>query len=1098
MEVTRANMEASSDGLERSNSHASSLTSFPSLSPVGSPTTSRHAFGHKSRQASLHHPSTPDSKSPVGPSISKLTRSSPSVRASRPALFGSESTDATTEAPGSLNDASDEHIERLIARAGAVNLVRQLAEDLACRDVQLSSLQRRSEERERLLRRMLLDHHVSSLEIESGLRSIEDLPRSVSGKSDESMETLTEGSATQARKVRGTSSGNDLDQLMSEAMSLTVRGPKQGLTHSRATSSISNHSRLTSNGSGKESSEHGRTRATVRGWKDYLWNGATKPPKRPTSNHTIEQDDTITPRTAKPAPVKRPAIGTDVFQPPRPSMESSRSTASLRANLERSHSQELQRKSSQQQLEASSMTNWAMRLIVGGTSTHSGSSTSTLPSAAQSSLASSTRSTSLSQSKQALPTIATNAQPAGHRRATTAANGIASSSRRTAATMPGLASFSQEYRPLSPVRSHHEEELTNAGPVEMDSILPPESQPPSLNPYAAVKAGLLTDRFGFIYDARHKRRKVDVAESIRSGRSSILPKELVQRTQKDHASEDGSDSGKTGRRSTVSSIRPETPITPASEHDSGELKSDSTKKWHDLLRSPTHRAELLLHSPSSSAMPTLQSLKKVTKKPSMIRVSSDAKLPTVGILSPTNATAVLSNPAAGMEEVPSGSSTPSTRNAAPESVKLLLDQLTELHDSLQREKTVRWNEFLRKVRAERRREDQKLETMDTRLAGDRQSEASLMDGELIGVAGLGNRGRTGRAKWNEFRSLVLGGIPVSYRAKIYSECTGATALKIPGYYDSLVLKGPIDETIEAQIAMDINRTLTDNIFFRQGPGVDKLKEVLAAYSQRNPEVGYCQGMNQIAACLLLIMPSSEETFWVLTSMIENIMPAKYYDHSLLASRADQTVLRQYVSEILPSLASHFEALGIELEALTFQWFLAIFTDCLSAEALFRVWDVVLCLPDGATFLFQVALALLKLNERQLLACETQSGAYSYINHSMTNHAISIDGLVAASEALKGQVRRVDVEERRLRVVEEELERVRRPRRSVDSTKVAQARREAEKREAREREMKKEREDAEGKGEEAEEVGVRELVVQEPVPVEDGEQQRWMDQAPARV
>ena len=39
-----------------------------------------------------------------------------------------------------------------------------------------------------------------------------------------------------------------------------------------------------------------------------------------------------------------------------------------------------------------------------------------------------------------------------------------------------------------------------------------------------------------------------------------------------------------------------------------------------------------------------------------------------------------------------------------EPVKLLLQQLSDVHDILQREKTVRWNEFLRKVRAERRRE----------------------------------------------------------------------------------------------------------------------------------------------------------------------------------------------------------------------------------------------------------------------------------------------------------------------------------------------------------------------------------------------------------
>jgi hypothetical protein len=190
-------------------------------------------------------------------------------------------------------------------------------------------------------------------------------------------------------------------------------------------------------------------------------------------------------------------------------------------------------------------------------------------------------------------------------------------------------------------------------------------------------------------------------------------------------------------------------------------------------------------------------------------------------------------------------------------------------------------------------------------------------------------------------------------------------------------------------------------------------------------------------------------------MIENILPQHYYDHGLLASRADQVVLRQYISEVLPKLATHLDSLGVELEALTFQWFLSVFTDCLSAEALYRVWDVVLCLNvtsvvnpgtgsvsnsstresndasnstaqdvasgsgGGSTFLFQVALALLKLNEQQLLTtCTTPAELYTYINHQMTNHAISIDGLIQASEALRNVVRREDVVARRAEALRE--------------------------------------------------------------------------------
>ena len=457
-----------------------------------------------------------------------------------------------------------------------------------------------------------------------------------------------------------------------------------------------------------------------------------------------------------------------------------------------------------------------------------------------------------------------------------------------------------------------------------------------------------------------------------------------------------------------------------------KLDDKPTKRWQDYLKVATFPTELLSHTPSA---------KPVTKVISADSPSTLKRSPTVGDArgslpsTSLNPEPELSPVTAGNAEMSKTLLDPSTALAMStpsegEPVKLLLAQLTELHDSLQREKTVRWNGFLRKVRAERKKEGETAAGSDPRSKQAAMPEMLLTDGELIGVAGLGNKGKVGRAKWKEFRQLVLGGVPVAYRSKIWAECSGATALRVPGYYDDLVASKTEDPDIVSQIQVDIHRTLTDNIFFRKGPGVIKLSEVLLAYSRRNPQVGYCQGMNLITASLLLVMPTAEDAFWLLTTIIENVLPQHYYDHSLLASRADQQVLRQYVTEVLPKLSAHLNELGIELEALTFQWFLSVFTDCLSAEALFRVWDVIFCFNDGSTFLFQVALALLKLNEPQLLLCDSAARVYGYIGNEMTDHAISIDGLIGASEALKKVVQRNEVEERRYKAVEGERDRER--------------------------------------------------------------------------
>jgi hypothetical protein len=567
--------------------------------------------------------------------------------------------------------------------------------------------------------------------------------------------------------------------------------------------------------------------------------------------------------------------------------------------------------------------------------------------------------------------------------------------------------------------------LSSLGPVEMDRILPEDSRPPTLlqhhNNFGASHE-YLTDRFGFIYDQRRKKRQSEAAaalakqkrssnvESLGDGRAVLDSLGLGE--DPDSAKTPPADANGTSKPSS----RPES-------RSSGEQVpgQQPTKTWQDFLKLATHPTELLSHTPSTAPiMETTEAADMAAPKVSHVTVAKRGSLPSTSVNPEPSPSRIFSGNAEFAVLSPSGPSTPVTLHPQADPVKSLLEQLTELHDSLQKDKTVKWNDFLRKVRAERKREGEAVGSGEG-LNGLAMPETLMTDGEIVGVASLGNKGKVGRAKWQEFRRLVLGGIPVSYRAKIWAECSGASALRIPGYYEDLVQNGEDDPSIVTQIQMDITRTLTDNIFFRKGPGVHKLNEVLLAYSRRNPEVGYCQGMNLITACLLLIMPTAEDAFWVLATMIENILPEKYYDQNLLTSRADQSVLREYVVELLPKLSSHLELLEIELEALTFQWFLSVFTDCLSAEALFRVWDVVLCMHDGSTFLFQVALALLKLNEKLLLQCDTPAGVYHYINHQMTNHAISIDGLIQASDALGKVIKRKDVEERRERAVAHEQE-----------------------------------------------------------------------------
>lgn len=993
---------------------AKTLESFPSLSPDISPSTLKQdkqlvaspkpkSPGEIPRRSSKTSPST----------VESLITSTPSFRG-RSALFEDSPKSPPNEIPGALHHASDDRVRKLIKKTGAVVLVRQLAEDLAARDAEMTILRRRAKERERELKRMLREVEVSNLDIETRLHRLENGADSRIKLQDPSLRADGKklGRMSGKDKIPGVTNG--IDEMMGEAMQDDVgsnteldEGYLDSLDKVDRLATLKARSVFSKESDGRStvsSMDSGRPNSTLRGWKDYLWsaNATSRKTSRASSiisDYNGDGEDTMRARGLSGSNARRKGLDDDLFQP------------LARASTAQSSEANQSRKSS------TSVASWTMKLFAGNTQ------------AGQGTIRGRSATTGDGKPKTArTPSTTSGPAPTSAKAALMKVNTMEPSARSSRKAMQpltlGQSSItkvtSQQSVSQTPVSPNAVDAATNLGPVEMDTIHPPDSKPPTLTHFNNYKdnSDLLTDRFGFIYDQRRRKREAESNRSHARGKSNASANvELLSGTLE---SLKNKDPDQMSQRSKANSVQ--RPETPASIEDKTDDKP--TKRWQDYLKVATFPTELLSHTPSA---------KPATKVISADSPGTLKRTPTAGdargsLPSPSlNPEPEMSPVTAGIAEIskklldPSSAQVTSTSSES-EPVKLLLAQLTELHDSLQREKTVKWNGFLRKVRAERKKEGETAASSDPRSKQAVMPEMLLTDGELIGVAGLGNKGKVGRAKWKEFRQLVLAGIPVAYRSKIWAECSGATALRVPGYYEDLVASETDDPVIVSQIEMDIHRTLTDNVFFRKGPGVTKLKEVLLAYSRRNPQVGYCQGMNLITASLLLVMPTAEDAFWLLTTIIENVLPQHYYDHSLLASRADQQVLRQYVTEVLPKLSAHLDELGIELEALTFQWFLSVFTDCLSAEALFRVWDVIFCFNDGSTFLFQIALALLKLNEPQLLECDSAARIYGYIGNEMTDHAISIDGLIGASEALKKVVQRSEVEERRYRAVEEERDR----------------------------------------------------------------------------
>ncbi|KAK4831616.1 hypothetical protein QYF61_018556, partial [Mycteria americana] len=122
----------------------------------------------------------------------------------------------------------------------------------------------------------------------------------------------------------------------------------------------------------------------------------------------------------------------------------------------------------------------------------------------------------------------------------------------------------------------------------------------------------------------------------------------------------------------------------------------------------------------------------------------------------------------------------------------------------------------------------------------------------------------------QFHRRIYKGIPLQFRGQVWSLLLDVPKMKeeMKDFYNKLKCQARGSSPDIRQIDLDVNRTYRDHIMFRDRYGVKQqsLFHVLAAYSIYNTEVGYCQGMSQITALLLMYM-NEEDAFWALVKLL---------------------------------------------------------------------------------------------------------------------------------------------------------------------------------------------------------------------------------------
>ncbi|XP_016053221.1 PREDICTED: TBC1 domain family member 2B isoform X2 [Miniopterus natalensis] len=235
----------------------------------------------------------------------------------------------------------------------------------------------------------------------------------------------------------------------------------------------------------------------------------------------------------------------------------------------------------------------------------------------------------------------------------------------------------------------------------------------------------------------------------------------------------------------------------------------------------------------------------------------------------------------------------------------------------------------------------------------------------------------------ELKSLIRAGIPHEHRSKVWKWCVDLHTRKFkdgiePGYFQSLLHRALEKQNpASKQIELDLLRTLPNNKHYScpTSEGIQKLRNVLLAFSWRNPDIGYCQGLNRLVAVALLYL-EQEDAFWCLVTIVEVFMPRDYYTKTLLGSQVDQRVFRDLMSEKLPRLHTHFEQYKVDYTLITFNWFLVVFVDSVVSDILFKIWDSFLY--EGPKVIFRFALALFKFKEEEMLKLQDSMSIFKYL------------------------------------------------------------------------------------------------------------------------
>ena len=192
------------------------------------------------------------------------------------------------------------------------------------------------------------------------------------------------------------------------------------------------------------------------------------------------------------------------------------------------------------------------------------------------------------------------------------------------------------------------------------------------------------------------------------------------------------------------------------------------------------------------------------------------------------------------------------------------------------------------------------------------------------------------------KDLLYNPIPTEMRPKYWLIISGAKQeiINNPGYYDKLKKLAKIapNNPFIKTISLDLHRTFPSEKFFKDEANLEKLNNILLAFSLRNSiSIGYCQGFNFIVGRILMVTNDEEGTFWIFTKIVEDFLPFDFY-LKFTGVRIDTSIVNSLLTKTLDYI-SKSEELKLCLNNLITRCFISLYCEIVGFDVSNNILDI---------------------------------------------------------------------------------------------------------------------------------------------------------------